>query len=92
MFPPANNIEAFATPTTLFFDDLSILKKFDETNFIKLSLTLIVISFYRLFTNYFSVLCPFNATYISVAGTHGLIKELENESNQMVYFILIIRF
>ncbi len=29
----------------------------------------------------------FNATYISVAGTHGLIKELENESNQMVYFI-----
>ena len=34
----------------------------------------------------------FNATYISVAGTHGLIKELENGSNQMVYFILIIRF
>jgi hypothetical protein len=29
----------------------------------------------------------FNATYISVAGTHGLIKELENGSNQMVYFI-----
>ena len=28
-----------------------------------------------------------NGTYISVAGTHGLIKELENGSNQMVYFI-----
>ena len=28
-----------------------------------------------------------NGTYISVAGTNGLIKELENGSNQMVYFI-----
>ena len=37
----------------------------------------------------------FNATYISVAGTHGLIKELENgsnqiKSNQMVSFIGLI--
>ena len=31
-----------------------------------------------------------NGTYISVAGTHGLIKELENGSNQMVYFIFYV--
>ena len=31
-----------------------------------------------------------NGTYISVAGTHGFIKELENGSNQMVYFIFYV--
>jgi hypothetical protein len=34
----------------------------------------------------------FNATYISVAGTHGLIKELENGSNQIVYLFLLFQF
>jgi hypothetical protein len=34
----------------------------------------------------------FNATYISVAGTRGLIKELENESNQMVSLFLLFQF
>ena len=33
-----------------------------------------------------------NGTYISVAGTHGLIKELENGSNQMVSLFLLFKF
>ena len=32
----------------------------------------------------------FNATYISAARTDDLIKELENGSNQMVYFIFYV--
>jgi hypothetical protein len=77
LFSPTNNIETFTTPTSLFFDDLSILKKFDETNFIKLSLRPITISFHKLFTNYFSVLC------------HKL-KIVEEEADESNFFLEII--
>jgi len=42
-----------------FFDDFSILKRFDETNFIKPFGMPMAIMLNRLFANYFSVLCLF---------------------------------